>query len=141
MNTAMIAAALFLGNLNPMPYPVQEGVATYYTYPDYGNGALYAHPTLTYRLDHNVEWCAVNVNAFLDGSVRPGDKLVVTFIDYDVSLFLEAWDAGPFDGYYVEDFHSLPIIVDIPQHLWPLTWEKSARVQIVNLSSLHRSIQ
>lgn len=83
-------------------------------------------------------WCAVNVNGYESGNVLPGDMIVVEFLDYDVVLFLEAWDAGPFDGYYVEDFSELPIIVDIPEHLWPLD-VTSARVRMYNVSAMERS--
>lgn len=137
MTTAAIAVALVLGTVGPIQYPYQDGVATYYTYQDYGKGPLYAHPFATYDPYNQSPWCAVNVQAYLDGSVQAGDMLLVEFIEYDIVLFFEAWDAGPFDGYYVEDFAHLPIIVDIPKHLWPLD-AMSAQVQVTNLSGLMR---
>lgn len=141
MSAAAIAVALLVGALVPIaPEAAETGIATYYTYEEYGGGPLYAHRTLHYDYSHDLPWCAVNVEAYLSGAVLPGDKLVVEFLEYDVVLYLEAWDAGPFTGYYIEDFGpDMPIIVDIPEHLWPLD-VMSARVRVTNISAVQRAL-
>ena len=127
-------AALLTGITVPS---VDGGVASYYTYQDYGDGALYAHPSARYDPHNGIPWCAINVQAYLSGGVLPGDKIIVKFVDSDKFLFLEAWDAGPFDDYLIEDFPNLPILVDIPQHLWPLH-SLSAEIEMINLSKMER---
>jgi hypothetical protein len=136
INIARIA--LLLGGSIVSPPSVQHGMATYYSYRDFGRGPLYAHPSARYSPSNGIPWCAVNVDAYLSGAVQPGDELIVYFPDYDKLLYLEAWDAGPFDGYYVQDHPELPILVDIPQHLWPLGRERSARIDVVNVSAMAR---
>jgi len=115
----------------------EEGVATYYTYDDYGGGPLYASRTLMYDPSNSVLWCAVNVRSYEEGLVEPGDVLAIEFVDHNIVLYLEAWDAGPFDGYHVEDWADLPILVDVPEHLWPLD-TMSARVVVYNVSADER---
>lgn len=137
MAATAVALAMMLGVAAPMDYSYQNGMATYYSYADYGKGPLYAHPSQRYDIGNGLHWCAVNVNAFLDGSVLPGDILLVDFLDYDRALFFEAWDAGPFDGYYIEEHPDLPILIDIPQHLWPLSG-RSAEIEMINLSAMER---
>ena len=128
----MLSSSLF------SPPIVDEGMATFYTYQDYGGGPLYAHSSAIYDQKNDLNWCAVNEMAYLTGQVEPGDKLLIRFMDYDKFIILEAWDAGPFDGYYIADYPELPILVDVPLHLWPLTRQTSARVEIVNLSAMER---
>lgn len=137
MSAAAIAATILFNSLQPVHYDVQQGVATYYTFEDYGYGPLYAHPYQRYDPYNDLPWCAVNVAAYLSGAVQPGDKLVIEFIDHDEMLFLEAWDAGPFDEFYIEDFQDQPILVDVPEHLWPLQ-QMSARIRVINVSRLQR---
>lgn len=129
-------AALLSDSVIPM-MPIRHGVASYYTYYDYGNGALYAHPSARYDPHNGIPWCAVNVQAYLSGDVLPGDRIIVNFPEYNRFLFLEVWDAGPFDDYYIEDYPDLPFLVDIPQHLWPLP-TLSAEVEVTNLSAIER---
>jgi len=117
--------------------PVERGMATYYSSQDFGGGPLYASPTLQYNPSNEVRWCAVNVSSFQDGSVLPGDLLLIYFTNNNQVLMLEAWDAGPFDGFYLEDFPNLQILVDIPQHLWPLSG-RSAEIEMINLSAMER---
>jgi len=127
-------AALLTGITVPS---VDGGVASYYTYWDYGEGALYAHPSARYDPHNGIPWCAMNVQDYLSGDVLPGDKILIKFTDYDKFLLLEAWDAGPFDGYFIEDFPDLPFLIDIPQHLWHLP-RLSAEIEMINLSAMER---
>jgi len=137
MINIMKVAALVAGLSFPAP---EKGMATYYSYRDFGNGPLYASSHLRYDVHNGVSWCAVNVSAFENGSVLPGDLLLVHFIDSDDLLFLEAWDAGPFDGFFIEEHPDLPILVDIPQHLWPSS-ARSAEIELINLTAAKRVLQ
>jgi len=110
-----------------------HGMATYYTLDQYGGMPLYASDYLRYEVN-GVHWCAVDVREFESGRVHPGDTLLIKFLDMDTYMLLDAWDAGPFIGYYIEDHPELPILIDIPQHLWPADSAKSAEVTVVNLS-------
>ncbi len=67
------------------------------------------------------------------GRVACGDWLVVAFKDGPL-LLARAWDAGYLAQYHVADLGSLPIVVDVPEHLRPdgkMAWP----VHVLNLSN------
>jgi len=82
-------------------------------------------------------WVAVDVREFERGRVQCGDVLSIRFSN-GVILEAQALDAGPFEGYYVPDWPTRPIIVDVPAHLWPGAG-LSALVQVTNLSAQERA--
>jgi len=63
-------------------------------------------------------WVALNVSGY-GTDWECGDWVLVLF-DSGESLLARAMDAGPFDGYYVEQWGAdRPIVVDVPLHLFP----------------------
>ena len=80
-------------------------------------------------------WVAVDVREYEAGRVRCGDLLDITWKSGE-RLSARAWDAGPFEGYYVEDWgRDLPIVVDVPEHLWPVHPARSALVRVRNVTA------
>ena len=79
-------------------------------------------------------WVAVDVALYESGAVRCGDLMAITFEDGQV-LNMYALDAGPFGKYWIEDWPNLPIMADLPKHLWPIHPARSAKVSISNITA------
>lgn len=106
------------------------GVATYYT--DEYTGPLYCDRGEGLTFSRETEpWVAVADWMYQTGLIKCHDLLLITFED-GTTLSAKALDAGPFSKYWVEDFKNLPIIVDIPEHLWPFK-TMSGIVKVLNL--------
>lgn len=117
---------LILFTLLQYAFPT-HGVATYYTYEKYGGNHLYCSRRtsvggrdLRYTQDMmaKYDWVAVDVRAYESGDVKCGDMLRVCF-DNAECVDVLAWDAGPFERYYIEDYPDLPILVDFEESAWP----------------------
>lgn len=139
---ACLALAAIL-NLVPGPlslFPdvsIEVGMATYYSYTDYGEQPLYCWGQYDEHTLQATQWVAVDVREYQSGRVRCGDTLLICFDSGCVKA--HALDAGPFKGYFIEDYPDLPILVDFPREQWPIVGDMSAVVNILNLSKTERS--
>jgi len=127
-----------------IPSLLGHGVATYYTFDDYGGGPLYCAGRAGYPVDMiydtrsigKYNWVAVDVEAYQSGKVKCGDTLRVTF-DNNTTLEVLALDAGPFGKYYIQDWPDLPILVDFAEHCWPLdAWSAVVDVEVIDGTGL-----
>ena len=96
-------------------------------YCDRGNG-------LTYRDD--IAFVALDVREYQSGRVQCGDWLRVTV--NGASFWAQALDAGPFEPYRVTQFGDVPIVGDVPFHLWAHAPDISGRGGIFNESRFNR---
>ena len=88
------------------------GVATNYQAADYGGRALYCGGT------YNEDTIFVALPVSLEGEYwQCGDQVQVRFED-GAAFWATALDTGPFFAYRVEQWGDLPIVVDVPDHLW-----------------------
>lgn len=112
------------------------GVITTYASTKYGGEPLYCDRGngLTYRDD--LAFIALDVREFESGRARCGDWMRVTIADR--SFWAQALDAGPFDGYRVTQFGDVPIVVDVPDHLWAWAPWISAEGTAFNESRFNR---
>ena len=126
MKTALLAATLI-------------GVITTYggkyvgqpLYCDNGQGLVY---------DDSVAFVALPVTEYTAGLAQCGDLVRVQIGD-DV-FFAQALDAGPLEKYRVEQYGDLPIVADVPSHLWPLPGRAiSATGVVFNVSQFNRMCQ
>jgi hypothetical protein len=91
-------------------------------------------------------WVALDVRQFQTDAARCGDHVVLLFSpstggqEGGLILHAQALDAGPFRDYYVADYPALPIVADVPAHLWPVAG-LSAPVHLLNLSALDRAME
>jgi len=116
------------------------GVATWYAGPYVGQ-PLYcdAGQDLTYDTATS-PWLAMDPYYYEQGW-ECGDEVWV-YIGKEI-LQLRLYDAGPLLDYYITDFGpDVPIVADLPEHLWPLS-TRSALVRVVNhtkaeLELIHR---
>lgn len=112
---------------------VLVGIATYYNssvgsplYCDDGTGHLYdpdAPP-----------WVALSEELYKIGWAKCGDKIKVV-LDDGTSFTALAMDAGPLQDYFLEESPELPLLVDVPQHLWPRK-TMSSLATVVNLTTV-----
>jgi hypothetical protein len=113
---------------------ILAGIATWYAGP-YIGGPLYCGG---YYTTDNMPWVAVDVSEYENSRIRCGDTLMIWLAGEMIRA--RAMDAGPLYKYYIEDFGpELPIVVDIPKHLWPLE-TLSAKVTIINSSEAYRQL-
>lgn len=119
---------------------VITGVITVYAAPyigqplycDHGQGLVYetgAPP-----------WIALDVRLYQSGRVKCGDEIWLRFPSTYRTLKALALDAGPFEGYYVEDWPSFPIVADLPAHLSPFPG-LSSPVSLFNYSAARRAFR
>ncbi len=115
---------------------VVSGVATYYPADEFAGRPLYCDQftdwPLTYSSEDLPPWAAFDIGWYESGRVRCGDLVLLNF-DNGEWLLVRAWDAGTFQGYYVNTWPELPILADLPEHLRPdgaMAWQ----VRVVNLS-------
>jgi len=99
--------------------------------------------TLTYG---SVEepWIALDVGMYEEGSVLPGDEILVSFNDSGKQEVFKALDAGLLSGNKVDldmdGKRDTPIVIDIPERFKPdenMSWG----VVVVNLSALKRMFE
>jgi hypothetical protein len=89
---------------------------------------------LTYRDD--IAFVALDVLEYETGRAQCGDVVRVTI--GGVSFWAQALDAGPLHKYHVEQFGKVPIVGDVPEHLWAHSPGISGRGKIFNLSAFNR---
>ena len=77
---------------------------------------------------------AFDIGWYESGRIKCGDDMLLIF--ETGSMLVKAWDAGTFQGYWVEGFGpDAPILVDLPEHLRPdgrMSWP----VVVVTLNKL-----
>lgn len=126
-----ITLALLLASLS--------GVVTMYDNSHAGN-PLYCDTgctNLTYRDD--LSFVAIPVELYSQGWLC-GDDIII-FSDGGKRLYSKSYDAGPFGNNCVmqENGECLPILADIPEHLWPYNGISKA-ASILNVSLANRMI-
>ena len=89
---------------------------------------------LTYRDD--IAFIALPVLEFGSGRAQCGDWVRVT-VNGD-SFWAQALDAGPLELYHVEQFGRLPIVGDVPRHLWTHSPDISGLGSVFNESAFNR---
>lgn len=99
------------------------GVATYYTYDDYGGGPLYCSTVdnpmwYTRERMEQYNWVAVDPSLYKTGLIKCGDLVELEFESGEL-VRAYAWDAGPLYDYRVMDWPSMRIIVDLEESAWP----------------------
>lgn len=114
------------------------GIATYYTGPvgaplycDDGSGCVYDLDTPA--------WVALSEHLYESGWANCGDRIKVLFEDGRF-LVATAMDAGPLQNYHLEQSPELPLLVDIPEHLWS-RGTRSAEVKIINLTPIRERFE
>jgi hypothetical protein len=114
---------------------ILTGVATWYAGPFVGQ-PLYCGGTYTTDAE---PWVAVNVE-MVGQQVCCGDQVLLYFPGGQ-TLRARVGDTGPFSRYWIEQHgRDVPIIADVPRHLWPLHPALSSPVAMVNLSALERAL-
>lgn len=96
-------------------------------YCDRGNGMIYAD---------DLAFIALPVSEFESGRAVCGDQVRVTI--NGSSFYAQALDAGPLEKYHVEQFGDLPIVGDVPSHLWAHAPDISGTGQVFNESAFNR---
>lgn len=128
---------------------LMSGVATYYAGPYVGEplywdqriGQIDGLPDdLIYLPSNGYAWVAVDETEYLSGRIQPGDWLWIYFLEDGYCLKARALDAGYLYRFHILDWPGERIVVDIPQHLWPLE-TMSARVRMVNQSAAGRMLE
>lgn len=125
--------------MSPVAMIVLVGVATVYGGPYVGQPLYCAGPEGPVYSESTTPWVAVDVREFEAGRIRCGDELWLRFEDGS-ELRALALDAGPFEGYYVEQWGRQSIVADVPVHLAPFDG-LSAPVQVVNHSAVVREFE
>jgi hypothetical protein len=114
------------------------GIATVYTVQDYGDKVLYCDDGNT-ELYYTDDYAFVALPQGTDWMC--GDFVVIDFLD-GTRIKALALDSGPFKDNCVmhDNGECVPIIVDIPTHLWPYENAISARATMLNVSLLNREL-
>jgi hypothetical protein len=97
-------------------------------YCDNGTGMIYAS---------DLPFIALPVTEFESGRARCGDQVRVTINGQ--AFYAQALDAGPLENYRVEQFGDLPIVADIPAHLWQFAPDISGVGSVFNESAFNRA--
>ena len=97
-------------------------------YCDRGNGMVY---------DDSRAFIALPVSEFESGRAVCGDNVRVTINDQ--SFWAKALDAGPLEKYRVTQFGNLPIVCDVPRHMWAWAPAISAKGSVFNESAFNRA--
>jgi len=97
-------------------------------YCDDGVGMVYAD---------RLAFIALPVSEFQSGRAQCGDNVHVTIEGQ--SFWAQALDAGPLEKYYVEQFGDLPIVADVPRHMWSWAPDISGTGQVFNESAFNRA--
>jgi hypothetical protein len=96
-------------------------------YCDRGTGLIYAA---------DLAFIALPVSEFESGRAECGDWVRV--VVNGRPFYAQALDAGPLEKYRVEQFGNLPIIADVPAHLWQFAPDISGVGSVFNESAFNR---
>lgn len=97
-------------------------------YCDRGTGMIYAD---------DLAFIALPVSEFESGRAECGDDVRVTINGQ--SFWAQALDAGPLEKYRVAQFGDVPIVGDVPTHLWSWAPAISAKGSVFNESAFNRA--
>jgi hypothetical protein len=121
-----LLVALILTTIPAWPFEVEDGAGTYYK-GSYGN-LLYCGG---YYYTTNEPWVALDSSWYESGKVRCAQKVWV-YLKGAEPFGAWAMDAGYLNRHYIKDLGPEErIIVDVPDHLWPLHPSSSAPVRVV----------
>jgi len=96
-------------------------------YCDDGTGTIY---------DDTLAFVALPVSEFESGRAECGDQVRVTVNGQP--FYALALDAGPLEKYRVTQFGDVPIVADVPQHMWEHSPDISGVGQVFNESAFNR---
>ena len=96
-------------------------------YCDDGNGLVY---------DDSRPFVALPITQYQSGAAVCGDWVRVTVGEH--VFYAQALDAGPLEKYHVEQFGDMPIVADVPKHLWPYKRYISAQGMVFNEGAFNR---
>lgn len=114
---------------------VLVGIATYYTGPV--GAPLYCDNGSGYVYDSDAPpWVSLSEHLYESSWANCGDTVKILFED-GTSLVAIAMDAGPLQDYHLEESPELPLLVDVPEHLWPRE-TMSAQVKVLNLTEIYK---
>lgn len=125
MKTAVILASLF-------------GIFTMYSSEKYGGEPLYCDDGTGIVYSDDIAFIALDVREFQTGRAECGDWVRVTI--EGKSFWAQALDAGPFEKYRIKQFGDLPIVGDLPDHMWQFSPWISAQGQMFNESRFNRLV-
>ena len=112
------------------------GVLTVYHHPFVGQ-PLYCDNGAGMVYNDSLAFVALPVSEFEAGNVMCGDWVKVTSLGH--SFWAQALDAGPLSKYYIEQYGAdVPIVADVPAHLWAFDPAISAEGTVFNESALNR---
>ena len=97
-------------------------------YCDRGNGMVYAD---------RLAFIALPVGEFESGRAVCGDQVRVTVNGQP--FYALALDAGPLEKYRVTQFGDVPIVGDVPRHLWAHAPDISGTGSVFNESAFNRT--
>jgi len=122
--TALVNAVLLIGILTTYAGSyVGEPL-----YCDNGSGMIYAA---------DLDFIALPVSEYESGRAVCGD--LVRVVVNGRSFYAQALDAGPLEKYRVEQFGDLPIVGDVPEHLWEFAPDISGVGSVFNESAFNRA--
>lgn len=114
------------------------GVITMYSSEKYGGEPLYCDDGTGIVYSDDLAFIALDVREFESGRAKCGDWIQVTI--RGVSFWAQALDAGPFKDYYIAEFgRDVPIVGDLPDHMWRFLPAISAQGQMFNESAFNRA--
>jgi len=96
-------------------------------YCDDGTGTIY---------DDTLAFVALPVSEFESGRAECGDQVRVTVNGQP--FYAQALDAGPLEKYRVTQFGDVPIVADVPKHLWQFAPDISGTGSVFNESAFNR---
>lgn len=97
-------------------------------YCDRGTGMIYAA---------DLDFIALPVSEFESGRAECGDQVRV--VVNGQAFYARSLDAGPLENYHVEQFGDLPIVADVPAHLWQFAPDISGAGSVFNESAFNRA--
>jgi len=129
----MMSKAVFVFHL------IRLAAATWYRPTDY-EGVTFCGQYTDDLIENQIQWVALDVDLYLSDEVSCWDEIVVEFQDGS-RLYAYALDAGPFRDYYIEQYGpDVPIIVDIPDHLWDRDG-RSRLVSVIHLTGMKEELE
>jgi len=98
------------------------GAVTFYPIDRFESQPLYCAQYLSDDLTYSHQtaniygpWIALDISLYESGRIECGDKLLL-WLEGQGTMQVVALDAGTFEGYWVQDWPTLPIIADLPEY-------------------------
>jgi len=122
-----------------------NGAGTWYSEADWSDNLMYCNCStalgcnLRYSPRLGIPWVAIDPKYMRERDWQCGDRLVVHFLDHQLSKEVRVLDAGDLARHCIAELDCAEIVVDFAEHHWPLsTSTLSARVRVVNMSKALR---